>query len=190
MGEAYTFLVIGKTGTGKSTVCNTILGREAFKTGNSMDQITQETKPLTNARMTVIDTPDLKNIGITVDEIKQEIDKWQKQLPLQNSAILVAVRCDVRYTTEEYEIYQQIKHMWGRSAFKERLVVVFTFGDRLQGDLEQGLKRAGPDLQHLMRNAKRRHVCFNSQVSDKGPQVQELLRQVGKCNRKGAGCFG
>jgi predicted GTPase len=38
--EHFNILVIGKSGNGKSAVCNTLLGKEQFKTGRSMSVTT------------------------------------------------------------------------------------------------------------------------------------------------------
>ena len=54
--------------------------------------------------------------------------------------ILLAVRCDIRYTPEEYTIYRQVKDIVGDSLMCQRLVVAFTFGDHQDENIEEDIK--------------------------------------------------
>ena len=54
--------------------------------------------------------------------------------------ILLAVRCDIRYTPEEYAIYRQVKEIVDDGLMCQRLVVAFTFGDRQDEDIEEDIK--------------------------------------------------
>lgn len=81
------------------------------------------------------------------------------------SAILLAVRCDVRYTAEEYDIYKKIKNAWADKSFLHNLIIVFTFGDRQDKDLAEELKTVCPELQNVLRDSNNNYVCFNNIVS-------------------------
>nr|KAG5698947.1 hypothetical protein BaRGS_024868 [Batillaria attramentaria] len=84
----------------------------------------------------------------------------------QARELTTASRCDVRYTAEEYAIYQQVKILWGHNtSFCKRLVVVFTYGDLLDGKIEDQLKTVCPELKKVLKDAKQRYVVF-SQVTD------------------------
>nr|KAG5689253.1 hypothetical protein BaRGS_006373 [Batillaria attramentaria] len=93
-------------------------------------------------------------------EKEEEISKWKELASSSPDAILLAVRCDVRYTAEEYDIYRQIKFYWGDEEFCKRLVVVFTFGDRQDRPLDEELKTVCPELKSVLKDAGNRYVVF------------------------------
>ncbi|KAK7487679.1 hypothetical protein BaRGS_00021098, partial [Batillaria attramentaria] len=174
-------LVIGKTGNGKSSVCNTILGREEFKTGRSMSSTTLEAQTAEvergGRRIKVIDTPDITNCEMNEQQMQAEVSKWKTMTSPHPTIIVLTVRCDVRYTQEEHDIYRGIKSLWGDNSFCKRLVVAFTFGD-LQGEkLEEELKTACGELQNVLKDAGRRYAVF-----DNGPKTtaEDKARTVNK----------
>lgn len=115
--------------------------------------------------MQVIDTPDPVNSNLTPEQLKTEIEKWKRVASPGPSAILLAVRCDVRYTAEEYDIYQKIKAAWADDSFKRVLVIAFTFGDRQDTDLEEELKTVCPELKNVLKDSGGRYALFNALVS-------------------------
>ncbi|KAK7486083.1 hypothetical protein BaRGS_00022692 [Batillaria attramentaria] len=190
--ERYAVLVIGKTGTGKSTVCNIILGRPAFDVGRGMDQMTKVTQTAEatiqgekQIMVKVTDTPDLINSDMGLPKAAEEVKQWREELrsaypeSRYHAAILVTIRCDVRYTAEEYAVYRQVKKLWGgNTSFCKRLVVVFTYGDLLDGKIEDQLKTVCPELQNVLKDAKQRYVVF-SQAAD-GSTKDVRLVMIGK----------
>nr|KAG5696289.1 hypothetical protein BaRGS_027899 [Batillaria attramentaria] len=127
-------LVIGMAGHGKSTVCNILLGESQFK---------------------VVDTPD-----VTICNMEDEVSMWKAMTAPNPHVILLAVRCNERYTQKEYDVYLTIKRLWGDSLC-ERLVVAFTFGDKLEDPdrLDRDCKE-NERLKKVLKDASKRYVVF------------------------------
>lgn len=121
----------------------------------------------------MIDTLDISNLP--EDKAREKIEVWGK---LEPHAVLVAVRCDVRYTAEEYAIYRQIKQLWGDDSLCELLVVLFTFGDRQDQDIQQELETV---CRELVADAGQRYVVFNKK-SECSQGLIELVYQMHSSN--------
>ena len=121
--------------------------------------------------MQVLDTPDVTNLDKQTNAIKREVAKWRLLTLNKPNVILLAVRCDVRYTAEEYAVYRKIKKLWGHNSLHQRLMVAFTFGDRQDGDIQEELKTVCPELKSVLRDAKNRYVVFNDQVALSSPWI-------------------
>ena len=60
------------------------------------------------------DTPDISNMEqLDDDKAQREVGKWKAMTTPDPHAILLAVRCDVRYTREEHQIFLHLKRLWG-----------------------------------------------------------------------------
>ena len=114
--------------------------------------------------MQVLDTPDVTNLDMGEIEIRKEVEKWRILTKHAPTVILLAVRCDVRYTAEEYAIYRQILKLWGKHSLRRSLVVAFTFGDRQDRDIREELKTVCPELKQVLKDANGRYRVFNNQV--------------------------
>lgn len=176
-------LIIGKTGNGKSSVGNMLLGSNEFAVGRGMASTTMQTEsckvPDKNCKLKVVDTPDLLNADMSEDDKSKEVSKWKKETNPQVHVILLAVRCDIRYTAEEYAVYSEVKRLWGNDTdFCKRLVVGFTFGDRLDGDIQEELKSVCDELQTVLADASNRNVLFNKKA--KNEDTQDKREQVFK----------
>lgn len=111
--------------------------------------------------MQMVDTPDLVNCGMSEIEMRDEVTRWRSMATSKPTLVLLAVRCDVRYTAEEYAIYRQILKLWGDNSLRQRLVVVFTFGDRQDRDIREELRTVCPELKNVLKDAGQRYVVFN-----------------------------
>ncbi|XP_070195117.1 GTPase IMAP family member 9-like [Littorina saxatilis] len=176
----FKIFVIGKTGTGKSSLCNKIIGRNAFTTGRSFKQVTTETQEepttLPGLNITVVDTPDISDKSETIQT--DTVKRWRDSAKGYNYMVVLAVRCDARYSPAEYEVYRQIKQLWGNDLVK-KLVVVFTFGDTREDpglDMKKELEEVWPELKHVIKDANNRYVVFNNEPgnTDEKP-VNELI---------------
>ncbi|XP_025082573.1 GTPase IMAP family member 8-like isoform X2 [Pomacea canaliculata] len=180
-GEHSRILIIGKTGNGKSSIANALLGQQKFAVGSTMAsttlQVQSEQTERDNCLWTVVDTPDPVNSELDTKQLKEEIQKWKQMTAPFPSAILLAVRCDVRYTAEEYDIYKKIKNAWADKSFLDNLIIVFTFGDRQDKDLAEELKTVCPELKNVLRDSNNNYVLFNNTASEEAmeEQVKKLI---------------
>ena len=132
----------------------------------------------------VVDTPDFtQSDHFSREGITTEIRRWKDLTSPRHDIILLAVRCDVCYTAEEYHIYKTIKECLSFSDFTQRLVVGFTFGDRQDGDINRELGSVCPELQDVLRDARRHYVVFDSTATppEKHRQAKDLLAKYGVC---------
>ncbi|XP_025110108.1 GTPase IMAP family member 4-like [Pomacea canaliculata] len=184
--KKYGILIIGKTGNGKSSIANAILGQQKFAVGSTMASTTlkvqSEQTERDNCLWTVVDTPDPVNSELDTKQLKEEIQKWKQMTASFPSAILLAVRCDVRYTAEEYDIYKKIKNAWADKSFLDNLIIVFTFGDRQDKDLAEELKTVCPELKNVLKDSNNNYVLFNNKVSKEAmeEQVKEFISRIKK----------
>ncbi|KAK7471899.1 hypothetical protein BaRGS_00035483 [Batillaria attramentaria] len=188
-------LIIGKSGNGKSTLGNILLGEEKFAVGGGMSRTTttadNKSKDISKDKtLEVIDTQDISNMSLDEKRKKEKISVWRTLSKQTPNAILLAVRCDVRYTPEEFAIYSEIKRLWGDDAsFCGRLIVAFTVGDRLDRPVEQEMaeKTFPTELKNVLSDASGRYAVFNAKAprSDWMHQRDTLLRIV-----SGAGLLG
>ncbi|MCW0185704.1 50S ribosome-binding GTPase [Campylobacter lari] len=83
IGNKLNLFIIGKTGVGKSTLINTVFGKDVAKTGSGKP-VTQEIKSYTKDNLTIYDTKGLELKGNEIEEIKKFLDN-QKQKKCRGS---------------------------------------------------------------------------------------------------------
>lgn len=118
-------------------------------------------------------------MGLGEQECKYTVNEWKTLTEPYPHAILLAVRCDVRYTAEEHAIYRRIKSLWGDN-FNRKLIVLFTFGDRQDRDIKEELSMVSPELKSVLRDAEYQYVVFNNAATDtdKKKAIEQLLMFV------------
>lgn len=109
----------------------------------------------------VIDTPDITNCEMDAAAMREEVSKWRRLTVPRPDAVILTVRCDIRYTAEEFAIYQQVVKLWGDNSLKEKLVVAFTFGDCQDEPIEEELKTVCPELKIVLRDAGNVYFVFD-----------------------------
>ena len=123
--------------------------------------------------------------------IKQEIIDWKKMLSSEPDVILLAVRCDVRYTAEEFELYKTLKKELKIPKFKTRLVLAFTFGDRQDKDIETELQTVCGELQSVLKDASKRYVVFNNRASwaDRNIMTEKFFTVLSDMSKYAGSCI-
>eukprot|EP00118_Oscarella_pearsei_P020000 m.215494 g.215494 ORF g.215494 m.215494 type:complete len:541 (+) comp39833_c3_seq35:505-2127(+) len=128
-----TLVVGGKTGIGKSTLINTLVGRGVCEVG-SIKTYTQKTEPvaeleINGEKVTVWDIPGF-------DECEEEIEQMRlKEMKRKVKKIDLFLLCrqatDFRLQRSEKRVLQQIDEAYGQHNVWEKTVLVVTMGNLL-----------------------------------------------------------
>ncbi|KAK6174967.1 hypothetical protein SNE40_013517 [Patella caerulea] len=184
MNSDIRLVLLGKAGTGKSSLGNNLLGRKEFKSTSLQSSTTSKpecrhaSKTLTDGTtLIVVDTPGIADTTTSITETFEEITRCIEFSYPGPHVFLLVLKID-RFTQEEMDIIKHLKYWFGQD-FMKYAVFIFTGKDSLDYDgstIDQHLDDSPSELKQLIREAGGRIAAINNRVP--GPELRVIMNLV------------
>ncbi|CAL1546304.1 unnamed protein product [Lymnaea stagnalis] len=190
MADDIVLLFVGRTGNGKSSTANSVIGEKFFSTGKLYDEKRVEqtkTKKVDGFKMTVVDGTDIGDTGSDMNgDLQDTIRKAETAVQLCESgfnALIFVLTYGTRFTKQEKDAVDLIKSLFGKDIFRRFGIIVMTRGDQFEMDTEdepktfdQWCQEQTGDIRSLFQECDYRLVLFDNKTKDN--QVLSRQREV------------
>ncbi|KAK7100161.1 GTPase IMAP family member 4-like isoform X2 [Littorina saxatilis] len=194
-------VLLGKTGAGKSSLGNTLLGRDAFLVECSFSSVTFRCQWAPTLRdgvnLQVTDTPGVSDTDRKEDEVLKEVGKSVAVASPGPHIVLFVLRCG-RFTEEEYQAYVTLKRLFGEE-IKKFMIIVFTEADGLDGETEEeqmaslreALSKAPTNMQEMLSDAEGRYFTVTNVApfDQRERQARQLLAVMQELVAQNGGAY-
>ncbi|KAJ8382341.1 hypothetical protein SKAU_G00031190 [Synaphobranchus kaupii] len=181
-------VLLGKTGAGRSSTANSILGEKLFKTSCSANSQTGEYKAITKTvdgrSITVIDTPGFLDNKSPGEILNPNIVECVRDCSSRPHTFVIVMKTQ-KQTAEEMLVMKRIEDWFGEEALKYA-VVLFTNGDQLDDHMtiQQFVDKNGQLKSFVNKCGGRLHVIdnkyFSTDCSNENSD-EELIAEIAKC---------
>ena len=194
------FIVFGRTGMGKSTLCNTLLGRDEFLANDSMNSVTTETTGseglFCNQPTFMIDTPGLDSSDLNDGPNFMNMVHYIKDIPdIKAFLIVISVR-QLRLTASERRMLELLGSLFPGQTWYQHVAVIWTFLDDIapqKHDSIRSIKKKGffdlvqtwfPNLsQEQIGGIPHYFIGSHDARNPEDPSQKELLCMLGWASR-------
>ncbi|KAL0155944.1 hypothetical protein M9458_050207, partial [Cirrhinus mrigala] len=173
-------VLMGYRGAGKSSVGNSILGREEFDLKTSAWCVSRH-REVADRHITVIEAPGWwmnEPVIKSSKTLKQEILLSVTLYPPGPHAVLLIIHADARFKETERKAFQEHLDLLNERVWSHT-IVLFTYGDSLlDTSIEQHIESEGQDLQWLLDKCGNRYHVLNNHNRSDDTQIKELLEKI------------
>ncbi|KAM9495568.1 GTPase IMAP family member 8-like isoform 2-T2 [Clarias gariepinus] len=174
-------VLIGATGSGKSSSGNTILRQKLFKSEASAKSVTCECynaeETINGRQVRVLDTPGWDCTELTKDEVMSRMKEALQHLDGPYSFLLV-IRIGSMESEEEISRIYGLKEVFG-ATFLDHTTILFSRSDDLQGnDIKQFIEGGSKEFCELLQQCGNRYHCWNNRDKISDETVEKLLNNL------------
>lgn len=186
--------MIGKTGTGKSTLGNTLIGEKRFSDSSNFQSLSNRAKSksvlsknsLFGTEIILVDTPGLFDSRLPSDPVMHEIRRCIALTTPGPHAIILTVKAS-RFTKEDIEVFETYTNMFGDSMLNYTFVV-FTHFDhwkQIEGKtrdeaMKDFIKSFPERVNHFLKSIKNRYIMVDTKGTDVEKETNALIFAIAR----------
>lgn len=172
-------VLLGKTGAGKSSTGNSILGRKVFHSGICAKSITKVCEKGVSIwdekELVVVDTPGIFDTEVSDADTQKEITRCVALTSPGPHALLLVIPLG-RYTVEEHKATQKLLSMFETKARRFMILLLTRKDDLEDTDIHEYLETAPKVLREMIYEFRNRYCLFNNKA--KGAEQEEQKTQL------------